>query len=131
MKNFVERAFRRLLSGTPLHSNADTPLLSQGMDTLRECSSKALFNSVPNAQSPTNFIWISSDLKETRNKSGPFCSAETQLHEYVTAQLQHNMRRNRNPHSSSDDGAPVLRVQGQSVGYTTCSSYLEGAAWTK
>lgn len=83
--SFVERAFWRPFSGALLHSNVDTSLLTQGIDTFRECSSKALFNSVPNAQSPTNFIWISSDLKETRNKSGPFCSAEAQLQENVTA----------------------------------------------
>lgn len=60
-KNFL-KAF-----GAPACAIVNIPLLSQGRGTLRECSPKALFHSVPNAQSSANFIWISDDLKPVTN----------------------------------------------------------------
>lgn len=50
----------------------------------------ALFFSVPNARSSTNFSWISGDLKGTRSKSSTICSAETEFHTSVTPRICNN-----------------------------------------
>lgn len=78
MTNFMARTFWRPSPRTPAHTN-DIPPQSPKTGIWRECSPKVLFSSVTNAQSSTNLAGFQMTWKETRNKSNPICSAETEL----------------------------------------------------